>query len=169
MAQTAFINPLTVTQAAGTDTVAWNLQGATPQAQDGNRCGSTEPLRAINLLANLTGQRTTHTLLFGGFDLSAVSGTVQGIAVRVFASKQSRCRDHLVQLYHNGALVGANRATAAAGDEHTYGSSADLWGTQLTANQLQTISVALAYESGVMPHQDHMYVDTVQLQVNYTP
>ena len=158
-----------MTQTAGTDTVSWDLAGATPWAQDGNCCGTTEPLRAVSLPTGLTGQRKTHMLLWSGWDLGSVSGTVNGIELRVYAEKNGRVRDSVVQLHRNGSLVGANRASGTAGDEHTYGNNSDTWGAALTAADLQTLQVGLIYQSGNMPHSDHAYVDTVQLRVTYTP
>ena len=170
MAQTLFIGPTTVTQTAGTDTVSWDLSaGMTPHTQDGNCCGTTEPLRAVSVPTGLTGQRQTHMLLWSGWNLSTVSGTVNGIELRVYAEKNSRVRDSVIQLYRTGSLIGANRASSTAGDEALYGSSTDLWGTALTAADLQTLQVAVSYQSGAMPHSDHAYVDTVQLRITYTP
>ena len=167
MAQTAVMRPTTVTQTAGTDTVSWQLEGATPWSRDGNRCGTTQPLRANNLGAGLADQKSTHMLLWSGWNTAEVTGTITGISVRVYAEK-NRVRDQLVQLYLDGSLIGSNRATEAAGGEHVYGGDADMWGTQLTTTQLPRIKVALIYQSGSMPHRDIAYVDTVQLQVNYT-
>jgi hypothetical protein len=170
MAQTAFIAPTTVTQLAGTDTVAWDLDsGMTPHTQDGNCCGTTEPLRAVSMPTGLTGQRQTHMLLWSGWNLSSVSGTVMGIELRVHAEKSSRVQDHVIQLYRNGSLIGANRASSTAGDDHVYGSSTDTWGTALTVADLATLQVAVTYQSGALPHSDHAYVDTVQLRITYTP
>ena len=162
------MRPHTVTQAAGTDTVSWHLEGATPQSRDGNRCGTTQALSAHSSAVGLTGQKSTHTLLWSGWPMTGVTGTVTGISVRVYAEK-NRVRDQLVQLYLDGALIGSNRASELAGHEHVYGGDTDMWGTQLTPEQLPRIKVALIYQSGSMPHRDHAYVDTVQLQVNYTP
>jgi len=170
MAQTLFVGPSTVTQTAGTDTVSWDLDsGMTPHTQDGNCCGTTEPLRAVSMTTGLTGQRQTHMLLWSGWDLGSVSGTVNGIELRVCAEKSSRVRDSVIQLYRNGSLIGNNRADSTAGDDHVYGSSTDLWGTALTAADLQTLQVAVTYQSGEVPHSDHAYVDTVQLRITYTP
>lgn len=161
------MGPTLVTQVAGTDTVGWDLAGATPYTRDGNRCGTTQPLRANNLGAGLVDQKSTHMLLWSGWNTEGVTGTVNGISVRVYAEK-NRVRDQLVQLYLDGSLIGSNRATEAAGHEHVYGGDTDMWGTQLTTAQLPHIKVALIYQSGSMPHRDIVYVDTVQLQVNYT-
>jgi len=170
MAQTLFVGPTTVTQTAGTDTVSWDLDsGMTPRTQDGNCCGTTEPLRAVSMTSGLTGQRQTHMLLWSGWDLGSVSGTVNGIELRVCAEKSSRVRDSVIQLYSNGSRIGNNRADSTAGDDHVYGSSTDLWGTALTAADLQTLRVAVTYQSGAVPHSDHAYVDTVQLRITYTP
>jgi hypothetical protein len=170
MAQTGFIGPTTVAQTAGTDTVSWDLSaGMTPHTRDGNCCGTTEPLRAVSVPTGLAGQRQTHMLLWSGWNLSTVSGTVNGIELRVYAEKNGRVRDSVIQLYSNGSLIGANRADSTAGDEAVYGSSTDLWGTALTAADLATLQVAVTYQSGTIPHSDHAYVDTVQLRVTYTP
>jgi hypothetical protein len=162
------MTPTTVTQTAGTDTVSWHLEGATPWSRDGNRCGTTQPLGAHSSAAGLTGQKNTHTLLWSGWPMTGVTGTVTGISVRIYAEK-NRVRDQLVQLHLDGALIGSNRASESAGHEHVYGGDTDMWGTQLTLAQLPNIKVALVYQSGSMPHSDHAYVDTVLLQINYTP
>ena len=106
------------------------------------------------------------------FDFSPVTTTVDGIEVKILASKRSRIVDSTVQLAQSGSVIGANQATSDAGNDYTYGDSSIVtphtWGATLAYGDLSTLQVAVKYTSDDTPHKDIAYVYSVQLKIHYT-
>lgn len=106
------------------------------------------------------------------FDFSPVTTTVDGIEVKVLASKRSRIVDSTVQLAQSGSVIGTNQATSDAGNDYTYGDSSIVtphtWGATLVYGDLSTLQVAVKYTSDDTPHKDTAYVYSVQLKIHYT-
>ena len=106
------------------------------------------------------------------FDFSPVTTTVDGIEVKVIASKRSRIVDSIVQLAQSGSVIGANQATSDAGNDYTYGDSSIVtphtWDATLVYSDLATLQVAVKYTSDDTPHSDTAYVYSVQLKIHYT-
>ena len=106
------------------------------------------------------------------FDFSPVTTTVDGIEVKVLASKRSRIEDSIIQLAQSGSVIGTNQATADVGNNYTYGDSSIVtphtWDATLAYGDLSTLQVAVKYTSDDTPHSDTAYVYSVQLKIHYT-
>jgi hypothetical protein len=106
------------------------------------------------------------------WDFSPVTTTVDGIEVKVLASKRSRIEDSIVQLAQSGSVIGTNQATADVGNDYTYGDSSlvtpHTWGATLAYSDLPSLQVAIKYKSDDTPHSDTAYVYSVQLKIHYT-
>ena len=104
------------------------------------------------------------------WDFSPVTTTVDGIEVKIIASKRSRIVDSIVQLAQSGSVIGANQATSQinTGNDYTYGTNISVWDATLTHSDLSTLQVAVKYTSDDTPHSDTAYVYSVQLKIHYT-
>ena len=106
------------------------------------------------------------------FDFSPVTTTVDGIEVKILASKRSRIVDSIVQLAQSGSVVGTNQAISDAGNDYTYGDSSIVtphtWDATLVHGDLSTLQVAVKYTSDDTPHKDTAYVYSAQLKIHYT-
>ena len=106
------------------------------------------------------------------WDFSPVTTTVDGIEVKVLASKRSRIEDSIIQLAQSGSVIGTNQATADVGNNYTYGDSSlvtpHTWGATLAYSDLPSLQVAIKYTSDDTPHSDTAYVYSVQLKIHYT-
>ena len=118
-----------------------------------------------------TGNKDVHEYtLSTAFDFSPVTTTVDGIEVKVLASKRSRIEDSIIQLAQSGSVIGTNQASGEikTGNNYTYGNSTSVWGATLTYSDLSTLQVAVKYTSDDKPHKDIAYVYSVQLKIHYT-
>ena len=108
------------------------------------------------------------------FDFSPVTTTVDGIEVKVLASKRSRIEDSIIQLAQSGSVIGTNQASGEikTGNNYTYGDSSlvtpHTWGATLAYSDLPSLQVAIKYKSDDKPHSDTAYVYSVQLKIHYT-
>ena len=104
------------------------------------------------------------------WDFSPVTTTVDGIEVKIIASKRSRIVDSIVQLAQSGSVIGTNQATSQinTGNDYTYGTNISVWDATLTHSDLSTLQVAVKYTSDDTPHSDTAYVYSVQLKIHYT-
>jgi len=115
--------------------------------------------------------------------------TILGVELAVYVQRAGRIEDLVVQLVHNGQLIGDNRASTVnpvqsdmntgdfttpinpVGDYNVYGSNADLWGTtDLTAANIadSTFGVAISFKSNeIYPHRDIAYLSQVALRITY--
>ena len=150
----------------------------------------------VNLIAtNLTGGKsfpaTVQTTNYSPVVPSTVSyvPTILGVELAVYVQRAGRIEDLVVQLVHNGQLIGDNRASTVnpvqsdmntgdfttpinpVGDYNVYGSNADLWGTtDLTAANIadSTFGVAISFKSNeIYPHRDIAYLSQVALRITY--
>tara|TARA_A100001011_G_scaffold328152_1_gene352691 strand:+ start:26 stop:532 length:507 start_codon:yes stop_codon:yes gene_type:complete len=168
MANTDFLKPTAVSQTSGATEISWNLDSQPRNVSTG--CSTTEPLSSFN-------SKTTGLLIWSGWDTSVIPSvtsdgstdtTIDGIEVKVLSSKDSRINDSIIQLAQSGSVIGSNKANADAGENHTYGTSTDVWGTTLAYSDLSTLQVAVKYFSSSIPHKDTAYVYSVQLKIYYT-
>ena len=124
------------------------------------------------VMGNSTAKNISEYTLSTAFDFSPVTTTVDGIEVKVLASKRSRIEDSIVQLAQSGNVIGTNQAIADVGNNYTYGDSSlvtpHTWGATLTYSDLSTLQVAIKYKSDDTPHSDTAYVYSVQLKIHYT-
>jgi hypothetical protein len=156
MTYTNLISPQTVTQNTASTEKSWVLGPASyGVATDG-------PLNSF-------GTTVTGLLIYSGWSINIPNGsTINGIECRIISNKDARIVDNIVQLAQSGSVIGTNKADTTAGEEHTYGGSTDLWGTNTTLSDLSTLQVALKYRSGSIPHQDSSAVYSIRLKIYYT-
>ncbi len=133
---------------------------------------STDGLKMFVLGTN--SEAVNEYTLSTAWDFSPVTTTVDGIEVKILASKRSRIVDSIVQLAQSGSVIGANQATSQinTGNAYTYGDSSlvtpHTWDATLAYGDLSTLQVAVKYTSDDTPHSDTAYVYSVQLKIHYT-
>jgi hypothetical protein len=156
MANTNFLKAQTVTQNTASAEKSWVIGSASyGVATDG-------PLSSF-------GTTVTGLLIYSGWPINIPNGsTINGIECKIISNKDARIVDSIVQLAQSGSVIGTNKADTNAGEEHTYGGSADLWGTNTTLSDLSTLQVALKYKSGNTPHKDASAVYSIRLKIYYT-
>ena len=124
------------------------------------------------VLGNSTDKNVSEYTLATAFDFSPVTTTVDGIEVKVLASKRSRIEDSIVQLAQSGSVIGTNQAITGAGNDYTYGDitlvDPHTWDATLAYSDLPSLQVAVKYTSDDKPHSDTSYVYSVQLKIHYT-
>ena len=170
---TVICKPTTLTQTTASSEVAWDLTNLPHSENDHTRgCSTQTPLTAVHGLDQLFGTQNTGVLTWSGYpDTNAVTNdgstlaTVTAISIRVYADKRNRCQDRTIKLTVNGSAVGNNLAKEDSGNDHTY--TATVPAEQTTGN-ISRLGVQTQYKSGVMPHRDHMTVDTVHLIITYS-
>jgi hypothetical protein len=166
---TVIYKPYKVLQTVGESQLTWTLSNVT-WATDSELCWCG-PLRAVATHGGLsdrsvTGQLEYHNYRYG----NTVAGTLTGIELMVYAHKQSRVLDKVVQLKKDGVLIGNNQVQNNVNNQIIYGGAADMWGTALTLNDILSISVVLQYQSNnSIPHSDTVSVNTAWLRLTYTP
>ena len=156
MANTNFLKAQTVTQNTASAEKSWVIGSASyGVATDG-------PLSSF-------GTTVTGLLIYSGWPINIPNGsTINGIECKIISNKDARIVDSIVQLAQSGSVIWTNKADTNAGEEHTYGGSADLWGTNTTLSDLSTLQVALKYKSGNTPHKDASAVYSIRLKIYYT-
>ena len=124
------------------------------------------------VLGNSSPKNVSEYTLATAFDFSPVTTTVDGIEVKVLASKRSRIEDSIVQLAQSGSVIGTNQAITGAGNDYTYGDitlvDPHTWDATLAYSDLPSLQVAIKYKSDDTPHSDTAYVYSVQLKIHYT-
>jgi hypothetical protein len=124
------------------------------------------------VLGNSSPKNVSEYTLATAFDFSPVTTTVDGIEVKVLASKRSRIEDSIVQLAQSGSVIGTNQAITGAGNDYTYGDitlvDPHTWDATLAYSDLPSLQVAVKYTSDDKPHSDTAYVYSVQLKIHYT-
>ena len=193
MTTTAFYQPTSVTNVTvhndvtHQDSIDWNHNGA---ITSNNYAVTSKPLYTISgvwmerFLSNTSQLWCTH------FNIPNSGRTVQGIEFNLLMERYSRVEDLLIQLTLGGVLIGENRASTinpevanmysadslqppleAPGNNYTYGSSTDLWGTtNLTSANLHdpTFGIVVSFKSNVAyPHRDLAYLYQLGIRITY--
>jgi hypothetical protein len=168
MAYTSFLVPTEVTQDTGSSEISWVLDTNVQNETTGS--GLNVPLTSFD-------SQSSGLLIFSKFrtnkvpavkDDGSTATVVNGIECKIICNKDGRIKDSIIQLAQNGALIGTNKSSSSAGNIHTYGSSTDLWGTNLTYPDLSSLQIAVKYKSGTIPHRDTCYVYSAQLKIHYS-
>jgi hypothetical protein len=169
---TAFLTPGTVTQVTDDNGIAWtNILGSVSRDPAGAQYAVTS--KELHTISGLWQERfasKTNQLWFTNFSFAPVGSTLLGIEVQFNSIRANRVQDYLVQLVLNGALVGDNIADPATDNIKTYGSSTNLWNSNITINDITKISfgVAISFRSNVtIPHKDLGYLDQVRMRITY--
>lgn len=121
--------------------------------------------------------------------VTAITKTVTGIEFNLVMERYARIEDLLVQLTLGGNLIGDNRASTInpvpadiytgddygvimdpPGNNYTYGSSSDLWGTALTSADIAdpTFGIVVSFRSNpAFPHRDLAYLYQLGIRITY--
>ena len=143
---------------------------------------SSEPLYCISGLWQERFRTKTNQLIATNFNIPIMSSVISGIEIQTHVLRKARIEDYIIQLTLNGELIGVNRADMTSsqeaywenkqqvGDYHIYGGADDLWGTNLTTNDLQnsTFGVVIAYQSNErIPHRDLVFFNQLAIRINF--
>ena len=169
---TDFLIPSTVTQVADDNGIVWsNTLGSINRDPAGVQCAVTS--KELHTIPGLWQERyasKTNQLWFTNFSFNPVGTTLYGIEVEITSTRGNRVQDYIVQLVLNGALVGDNIADPITDNIKIYGSSTNLWNSNITINNVTnaTFGVAIAFRSNVtIPHKDIGYLDQVRMRITY--
>ena len=149
--RTAYVDYIQITVTyhnAGVGTVSWtNPGGITADDSSYAQC-------------SLGGSAVSHYLWATNFGFGIPTGaTINGVQVSVLresssSSTSNNIQDNVVSLIKGGAVTGSNKATATYWPDSmhgaSYGGTADLWGTSLTAADIDAANfgVALSVKTG---------------------
>jgi hypothetical protein len=150
-------NPLTVTYADGSQQTITYV-----------RCTNATSTGVAIGLESTAGHNFPITIQTSNYD--PVSPSLLGVEVQFNSIRSNRVQDYLVQLVLNGALVGDNIADPTTDNLKTYGSSTNVWNSNITINDITKISfgVAISLRSNVLtPHSDLGYLDQVRMRITY--
>jgi len=169
---TAYINPNTVTQVTDDNGIAWsNILGSIALDPTGAQYAVTS--KELHTISGLWQERfasKTNQLWFTNFSFAPVGSTLYGVEVQFNSIRANRVQDYIVQLVLNGALVGDNIADPSTDTVKTYGSSTNLWNSNISIGAVTnaTFGVAISFRSNVtIPHKDLGYLDQVRMRITY--
>jgi hypothetical protein len=111
----------------------------------------------------------TYYLKLTGFNFLNVPPTLSGIEMRLTGNRRGRVMDDTISLCLNGLAIGENRGKIDIMPITTYGSENDIWGSELTINNVNdvTFGVIMRFKSHIKwPHKDPMFIDCVELRIH---
>ena len=114
-------------------------------------------------------RNNTYFISLSGFNFVNLPNILSGISLKVTANRRGRISDDTIQLSLNGELIGDNYAGTNLDPIQIYGSSTDLWKTNLTITDIKNpeFGVILRFRAHPKwPHSDGMYLDAVELQIS---
>jgi hypothetical protein len=192
MATTPFHTPHTIDQVTipneitGYPSIDWNnLQSIT---DTGSYAVTQRPLYTISGLWMEKFLSNTSQIWMTEFNFPIYDGTLIGIEFQLRIQRASRIEDLLIQLTLGGDLIGDNMASVInpvqsnmytgdfteplypVGDYNIYGGPENLWGTQLSNEDIMdpTFGIVISFKSNTTyPHSDLAYVDQVALRATY--
>jgi hypothetical protein len=139
------------------------------------RLRTTRPLKHISNPAAGDIRERTQALIIKGFNIPDTINPV-GISVEITGQRNGRICDEIIQLWHQGELIGDNNffyITDTSGhllitNQSTYGGPTNTWGTTLTPELLSDpeFGIMVKFQSHpYYPHNDIMILDSVSLTV----
>jgi hypothetical protein len=168
--------PSVVVQLGEEPNIAW----VTAVPSDGifllqRRWQTARPLRHIANPASGPIRDSTFALICTGFNIPLLD-EINGIEVRVTGQRNGRVADETIQLTYENSAIGRNNFNYETDEEGrlplfnktVYGSSTDMWGTEVTPQMLQDSSfgVILKFQSHpYYPHSSDMQIESVSLTV----
>jgi hypothetical protein len=171
MITTDFITPGTVSQVSVDTGIAWNHPLASI-GRDGYRYAvSARPLHTISGLWQERFASMTNQLWFTNFSFAPAGTRLLGVEVQINAIRSARIQDYIVQLVINGSRVGDNLADPDTSNYKIYGTSTNLWNSDLTIIDTinPTFGVVIAQRSNVsIPHTDLAYIDNIAMRITYS-
>ena len=167
---TAFLTPATVTQVTDDNGIAWSHILGSVGRDSYDYTVTSKELHTISGLWQERFASKTNQLWFTNFSFVPSGSTLYGIEVQFNSIRANRVQDYLVQLVLNGVLVGNNIADPTTDNLKTYGSSTNLWNSNLVLTDTinTTFGVAISFRSNVtIPHKDLGYLDQVRMRITY--
>jgi len=152
-------NPLTVTYADGSQQTITYV-----------RCTNATSTGVVIGLESTAGHNFPITIQTSNYNPASPLSTITGIEVQFNSIRSNRVQDYIVQLVLNDALVGDNIADPSTDNIKIYGSSTNLWNSNITIDDITKISfgVAIAFRSNVtIPHKDLGYLNQVRMRITY--
>lgn len=110
----------------------------------------------------------TWYLLATGFYFYDLPPFLSGIELKLSSNRRGRITDDTVQLWLSGELIGENRATLDLSPQKIYGGETDIWGTELTIDNLQdpSFGILVRFQSHPhWPHKDSAFLDGLELKI----
>jgi len=111
----------------------------------------------------------TYYLQCTGFNFTNFPTVVSGIEVNLIVNRYGRATDETISLCLGGNSIGANRAQSLIIPEIVYGSTTDLWSTNLTIANVQdpTFGIILRFQAHPdWPHNDPMLIEALTMRIS---
>lgn len=111
----------------------------------------------------------TYYLKLTNFKFSNLPNILSGIELKMSINRFGRITDDTVQLILNNQLIGENIANLNLDMKKIYGTSSDLWGTNLTVESLNdpSFGVVLRFKSHPnWPHKSSPFIDAIEIKIH---
>ena len=167
------------------NSIDWNYNGS---ISENNYAVTQQPLHTISGLWMERFLTNTSQLWCVNLNIPNNNSTVQGVEFNLVMERYTRVEDLLIQLTLGGVLIGENKASTInpvpadiytgddygvimdpPGNNYTYGSSTDLWGTSgLTAANVSdpTFGIVVSFKSNpAFPHRDLAYLYQLGIRI----
>jgi len=180
------INRTILNTTTNQNSIDWNYNGS---ISENNYAVTQLPLHTISGLWMERFLSNTSQLWCVNLGIPNNNQTVTGIEFNLVMERYARIEDLLIQLTLGGNLIGDNRASTInpvpvdiytgsdygvlmepPGNNYTYGSSSDLWGTAFTSANVAdpTFGIAVSFRSNpAFPHRDLAYLYQLGIRITY--
>ena len=161
-------------------TIPWNdLDSSTSSSAFAT---TSKPLYTISGLWMERFRSKTNQIWMTNYQIPILSNNIIGIELQVNIQRVARIQDLVIQLTLNGELIGLNYGVDMTtqyahlhnidliGDHHVYGGPNDLWGTDLTINDISNSSfgAVVSFQSNeTIPHNDLAYINQIALRIHF--
>jgi hypothetical protein len=168
------------------NSIDWNYNGRISQ---NNYATTSKPLYTISGIWMERFLSNTSQLLCVNLGIPNAGRSVQGIEFNLVMERYGRVEDLIIQLTKGGVPIGNNLASTVnpvianmytgdnmeapapyPGNDYTYGSPTDLWGTTLTSADVAdpTFGIIVSFKSNVaIPHRDLAYLYQLGIRITY--
>jgi hypothetical protein len=103
-----------------------------------------------------------------GYRLNSLPSQLNGIVLNLHSQRRGRVTDDTVQLCLGGKLIGKNQADLSINTLKTYGSPTDLWGTDLSIEDIMdpSFGIVVRFQSHpTWPHRDGAFIGALDLVI----
>jgi len=104
-----------------------------------------------------------------GFNFINLPKTLSGIEVQLTTNRYGRAMDDSINLCLSGNSIGENHAVYDIAPQIIYGSSSDLWTTNLTIENVQdpTFGVIIRFKAHPeWPHNDPVLIKAIEIRIS---
>jgi hypothetical protein len=139
------------------------------KAFDGKSVRTTRDLIHIAREPRHDIKEKTYYLKITNFNFINLPETVNGIELKISMNRSGRITDETIQLCKNDVIIGDNHASLNLDLIKIYGSETDMWGTNLTMQDIQdpSFGIVLRFQSHPnWPHKNSPLVDSVELRIH---